>query len=59
MPSPVGPAPRDPDDPDLWDEWHGDPWADEERVARRPRPLWVRLAAVVVLVGIVYLLVIH
>ncbi len=28
MPTPVGPAPRDPDDPDLWEEWYdrdGDP----------------------------------
>lgn len=45
MPTPVGPAPRDPDDPDLWD-WEG---GDEE-----PDPpmhwAWLVLAAAIFVV---------
>lgn len=44
MPTPVGPAPRDPYDPDLWD-WSGDD--DEEPMARR-HPALAMVAAIVV-----------
>jgi len=44
MPTPVGPAPPDPNDPDLWD-WSG---GDEEFRPRR-RPLRVLLIGVMVL----------
>ena len=41
MPTPVGPVPRDPSDPDLWD-WSGDD--DDVRPRRHPlRPLLVGL----------------
>jgi hypothetical protein len=42
MPTPVGPAPRDPDDPDFWD------WGEDEPSARR-HPARAVVAAVVVL----------
>ncbi len=50
MPTPVGPADRDPNDPDFWD-W--DP-PDEGSSARR-RPL-VAIVAVVAIVAILLLL---
>ena len=54
MPTPVGPLPRDPDDPDLWDEWLE---ADDDEVPP-PRFGWpVRLLALVVAVALVILLV--
>jgi hypothetical protein len=53
MPTPVGPAPRDPDDPDLWEEWYQDD--DQAMASRRGWP--VRLLALVAAVGIVALLV--
>ncbi len=53
MPTPVGPAPRDPDDPDLWDEWY----EDDDRPPPRHRPMWIRVAAAVLLVGLVILFV--
>jgi len=44
MPTPVGPAPRDPNDPDLWD------WGDEDdEPAGRRHPTRALVAAVVVL----------
>jgi len=56
MPTPVGPVPRDPDDPDLWDEWY-DPEDDAEPLPPTARPLWIKVAAVVLLVGFVILFV--
>jgi hypothetical protein len=44
MPTPVGPAPPDPNDPDLWD-WSG---GDEEFPPRR-RPLRFLLIGIMVL----------
>ncbi len=53
MPTPVGPAPRDPGDPDLWDEWLED--GDEEAPSRLGWP--IRLLALLVAVAIALLLV--
>lgn len=50
MPTPVGPVPRDPDDPDLWD-WGED---DEDFVPRRRRP-WQLVLVVILVVGLVVL----
>ena len=58
MPTPVGPVPRDPNDPDLWDEWY-DPDDDAELPPPRHRPWWIRAAALVLLVGFVILFVMH
>ncbi len=53
MPTPVRPAPRDPDDPDLWDEWY------EADPAAGPRFGWpTRLLALLIVVAIVLLLVV-
>jgi hypothetical protein len=49
MPTPVGPAPRDPDDPDLWD------WDDPIPGARRSHRL-KEIIAVVVLLSLVALI---
>ena len=57
MPTPVGPLPPDPDDPDLWSERDGDPWDDDAMPPRRPRSVWLKLAAVVLLAGFVLLFV--
>lgn len=54
MPTPVGPAPRDPDDPDLWDEWYD---GDEEGGAIPSHGLALRVVALVVAVAVVVLLV--
>ena len=55
MPTPVGPVPRDPDDPDLSDEWHDDP--DDDLAT--PGFGWpVRLIALLILVAIVLLFVV-
>ncbi len=49
MPTPVGPAPRDPDDPELWDEWYEDEGDDA-----RPSFGWpIRILALLIVVGIV------
>lgn len=48
MPTPVGPAPRDPDDPDSWDEWYED---DDE--ARTSFGWPVRIIALLIVLGIV------
>ena len=45
MPTPVGPAPRDPNDPDLWD-WSGG--EDEYEPMARRHPALAVIAAVVV-----------
>lgn len=53
MPTPVGPVPRDPDDPDLWDEWY-DEEGDEDAATHG----WgVRLIALLVAVAFALLLV--
>ncbi|MDQ4068698.1 MAG: hypothetical protein M3203_04360 [Actinomycetota bacterium] len=50
MPTPVGPAPRDPNDPDLWDEWY-DPGDGDSAGAAFGWP--TRLVALLIVVGIV------
>lgn len=52
MPTPVGPVPSDPDDPDLWD-WSGD---DDEDFSR-PTPRWSHVMLVGVVVFALVLLV--
>lgn len=52
MATPVGPVDRDPNDPDLWDEWNEDD--DDLVVAGRPATR-LRLIAVVVLVAMAVL----
>lgn len=55
MPTPVGPAPRDPNDPDLWEEWYD---ADEEDDDAGPGFGWpIRIVALVILVGFVLLVI--
>jgi hypothetical protein len=49
MPTPVGPPPPDPNDPDLWD-WGDD---DDEVPTARAHPGWALLAAFIVVVLIV------
>ena len=50
MPTPVGPAPRDPDDPDLWDEWFEG--GDDDPV--EPRFGWpIRVVALLIVIGMV------
>ncbi len=54
MPTPVGPVPRDPDDPDLWEDWY----EDEDDDVPASRFGWpVRLTALVVAVVFALLLV--
>jgi hypothetical protein len=51
MPTPVGPAPYDPDDPDFWD------WGEDEEGDFRPRHRLLRTIVVgLVVVGLVLLL---
>jgi len=58
MPTPVGPADRDPDDPDLWEEWYSsDEEDDDGGIAPRSLPWPYRLVALVALIGVVALLV--
>jgi hypothetical protein len=52
MPTPVGPAPPDPNDPDLWD-WSG---GDEEFSPRR-RPVRFLLIGIIVLAMVLLLVV--
>ena len=53
MPTPVGPAPRDPDDPELWDEWYDDDGDDAA-----PRFSWpARVVALLIVLAIVLLFV--
>ena len=54
MPTPVGPAARDPDDPDLWDEWYE---GDDDEPAQSGFGWPVRLVALAVLVAVGLLLV--
>jgi hypothetical protein len=52
VPTPVGPVPPDPNDPDLWPEWYEDDDAHvPRRVAVRAVALLVALALVVLLVA--------
>jgi hypothetical protein len=51
MPSPVGPAPTDPNDPDGWD------WGEMDDEGSRPRHPILRLVVVLtIVVGLVLLL---
>jgi hypothetical protein len=52
MPTPVGPAPRDPNDPDFWD-WGGD--NDDSAVSRHPARAAVAAIVVLALVLVVAL----
>ena len=54
MPTPVGPAPPDPNDPDLWDEWF-DP--DDDEVPRSRYGWPVRVLAIVIAISIALLLI--
>jgi hypothetical protein len=54
VPTPVGPAPRDPNDPDFWD-WSG---GEDDGDAPRARRSGVVLVAVLLLVALVFMLVI-
>jgi hypothetical protein len=54
MPTPVGPAPGDPNDADLWDEWF-DP--DDEEVPRSRFGWPVRVLAIVIAISIALLLI--
>ena len=56
MPTPVGPVEPDPDDPDLWPEWYQD---DDDLPPPRGFPMWMRVAAVVALVGFVVMFVLR
>ena len=57
MPTPMGPAERDPDDPDNWDEWYLD---DEELYGSAQQSSWstpLRVVAALLLLGVVALLI--
>ena len=57
MPTPVGPVPPDPNDPDLWEEWY-DADADEDDADVGPGFGWsLRIVALVILVSFVLLVV--
>ncbi len=55
MPTPVGPAPRDPNDPDFWDEWF-EPDDDEPARSRFGWP--VRVLAIVLAIAIALVLIV-
>lgn len=59
MPTPVGPAAPDPDDPDLWAEWYGDDDdEDDDGYTGGSSYGWpLRILALLVLVGVAALLV--
>ena len=53
MPTPVGPAPHDPNDPDLWEEWY-----ESDGPVPRSRFGWpVRILAIVVVVTLALLII--
>ena len=52
MPTPVGPAPRDPDDPDLWEEWY-EGTGDEAIEIPDQRAWWVPVVTVVVVLALI------
>lgn len=54
MPTPVGPVPRDPNDPDLWEEWYDED--DDDDVG--PGFGWpIRIVALVIVIGFLLLVV--
>ncbi len=54
MPTPVGPAARDPNDPDLWEEWY----ESDGGTVPRSRFGWpIRILAVVVVVTLALLII--
>ncbi len=58
MPTPVGPAPRDPNDPDLWEEWYRTDDGQEPVAASRFG--WpVRVLALLVVLALVVLMVLQ
>ncbi len=56
MPTPVGPVPPGPDDPDLWD-WDGDEDGEGDDVRYRLRP-WRLLLVGTIVVALVLLVVV-
>ncbi len=54
MPTPVGPAPRDPNDPDLWEEWYE---TGDDTVPGRRFGWAVRVLAILVVVALALLIV--
>lgn len=55
MPTPVGPAPRDPNDPDLWEEWYE---SDAASVPNRRFGWPVRILAILVIVALAVLIIV-
>ena len=55
MPTPVGPVPPDPDDPELWDEWFA---AGDDEVSQSRFGWPVRLIAILLAVALVLLFVV-
>jgi hypothetical protein len=51
VPTPVGPAPPNPDDPDTWD------WGEFPDERYRRKPLWQVVVVCIVVVGLVALIV--
>lgn len=56
MATPVGPAARDPDDPDLWEEWYHDDDEDTVATSRFGWPVRLLALAVIVAVALIYVL---
>ena len=54
MPTPVGPAPRDPNDPDLWEDWYE---GDVDSVPSRRFGWPVRILAIIVIVTLAVLII--
>ncbi len=54
MPTPIGPAPRDPKDPDLWHEWYEE---EDEHLARRRFGWPMRWVALLIAVAIATVLI--
>jgi hypothetical protein len=58
MATPVGPVPRDPDDPDLWTEWYDDDEGFDGSDLGPGRYGWpVRLIAAIAILGVILLFV--
>lgn len=53
MPTPVGPVPPNPDDPDTWY------WGEFEDERDRRKPLWQIVLVLVVVFGLVLLLIVN
>ena len=53
MPTPVGPVPSDPNDPDTWD------WGEFPNERNRQKPLWQLVLVGAVVIGLVLLLIVN